>query len=445
MPTFRLENPSSLRYNCPMRFPNLSAVLTVVSVISALGTVPRAFAYEYTEKDLRHAIRLLKEGEKEEAMRSLPKPVWPPPQAILLEEEARNILCFMYNEKAIDLNKSGAFDESIDNMRMAYLLRPDEKKLMMNLSNSLIARANSYNEKKDYPAALKDLKEAAMYDPENPTLLELLGDILYFSQDMEQSADYYKKALVFNPRSDSLKNKLDKLNKEYAVEKNLRSKATEIFDIRFDKKDARYDIADVKMLLNQAYRQIGQDLNHFPRREVVVILYNEEDYRALSNSHEWVAAHYDGKIRIPMGAATLHGDNLRRIIRHEYAHAVIFDITQGNCPVWLNEGTAKYMEYKPDRPELRFMKEALMRNSLIPFGDLSDVISSSADGERVGLAYLECYTIVEFIVKRFGMYDLSKVLNDLKDKMTIAEALEKELYLSKEEFEKRWLKYLNNL
>ena len=83
--------------------------------------------------------------------------------------------------------------------------------------------------------------------------------------------------------------------------------------------------------------------------------------------HTWVTGLFDGKIRLPAGGALPTRRELERILAHEYAHAVVHDLTRGRAPRWLHEGLAQALDGAtvdpmlrvPGRPTLTGLEEML--------------------------------------------------------------------------------------
>ena len=69
-----------------------------------------------------------------------------------------------------------------------------------------------------------------------------------------------------------------------------------------------------------------------------------EQFRDVTRSPQWAAAAYDGIIRVPMRGAGEKGEDLDRVLAHEFSHALIRSLATRNLPTWLNEGLASVLE-----------------------------------------------------------------------------------------------------
>lgn len=109
-----------------------------------------------------------------------------------------------------------------------------------------------------------------------------------------------------------------------------------------------------------------------------------------------------------VGAAQIgiyHWDN---VMRHEYVHAIVFDLSDHLAPRWFHEGTATYFEtLERDFATQRMLADALHQNQLIPF----DKLAAAFGSPQIGLAYQQSGWMIEFIVDQHG----NQALRDMMD------------------------------
>jgi hypothetical protein len=96
--------------------------------------------------------------------------------------------------------------------------------------------------------------------------------------------------------------------------------------------------------LNKAYWRISDVFGVFPPKSIPVVLYSGEQFRDITRSPQWAAAAFDGTIRVPMRGAGEKGEDLDRVLAHEFAHALIRSLATTSLPTWLNEGLASVLE-----------------------------------------------------------------------------------------------------
>ncbi len=126
---------------------------------------------------------------------------------------------------------------------------------------------------------------------------------------------------------------------------------------------------------------------------------------------------------------------------HEYTHAIVHDITQNQCPVWLNEGLAEFEEAKTRKPDLQHLQAAVSNNRLIPLSSL-DSAFKSRDANVAALAYQQSYSLVTYLDQTYRFYRIRKILDKLPQGMSIEAALQDELKLSTAQLEQRWQRWL---
>ena len=96
--------------------------------------------------------------------------------------------------------------------------------------------------------------------------------------------------------------------------------------------------------LNRAFWRICDVFGTFPTRSIPVVLYSGEQFSDITRSPKWAAAAFDGIIRVPMRGADDKGEDLDRVLAHEFSHALIRSLATRGLPTWLNEGLASALE-----------------------------------------------------------------------------------------------------
>lgn len=105
----------------------------------------------------------------------------------------------------------------------------------------------------------------------------------------------------------------------------------------------------------------------------------------------------------------------RKTIAHELTHLIVDQITfnpYNDLPVWLEEGLAMYVEGEMEPSMASAFKRALSQNRLISLRSLSSPFSAYA-GESA-LSYAESYSVVEFLVNKYGQSKMLELLNAFK-------------------------------
>ncbi len=347
----------------------------------------------------------------------------------------------MYNELGVKALQDGEIDSAISYFEGAHKLAPKNKTIKVNLSVAYYKKGEMEYSARQLSSAERYLAASLENDPDNINALVLMGDLKYLSQKMDEAKVMWQRVLALNPDypyADALKGKLAKLEKEAKVEKKYRSTGMDQFDIRYSPEGTRLSY-NIRYYLQEAYRLIGQAFNYQPKHKITVLIYEVKDFESIGDWLKSTAGIYDGKIRLPLIGANFTSSEIRGIIWHEYTHAIIHDITKGNCPIWLNEGLAKHQEFVYVKKGLSILKGAVDKNQLIPLKDLDSTFSHPANEVQLKLAYDESYTLVNYLIRRYGRYKIKKILERLGNNETIESAIKGELNLTMAEFEKRWL------
>lgn len=397
--------------------------LTFLFILPAYaGNINRAYRLN------KDGLSALNKGNYELAIRHLKS---------ALKEAAHNTtimrnLATAYNNYGLAFAKEENLDKAIECLRLALSLQPATLLYRENLSGFITEKAYKYYQDKEIEKAEKLLKEALEYNPNNFNALDLLGEISYYNQQMQEAKIYWERALNLKPESESIEKKLVKLNKEYPVEKGLKELDSFNFEIRYVQDESGYEdkVYWVKEYLLGAYREVGIDFNYYPKYKIIVLIYSEGDFRSLKDKATSAAGIYDGKIRLP-AKGDITEEELKRLIFHEYTHLVVNDLSGSNCPVWLNEGLAKYEESKIGKVEFLYLKD-----KIIPLNLLSDAFQSPNEKDIL-LAYEESFSVVNYIIDKFNLYAITKILEKLKQEQ-FEDVLQEELYLNLDELEKRW-------
>ncbi|MDP8235821.1 MAG: peptidase MA family metallohydrolase [Candidatus Erginobacter occultus] len=332
----------------------------------------------------------------------------------------------------------GDYGSALDYLRRLEVREPDNPSLREARIGLLKALGNQYYRKGDFRRARETYLEALDIAPENFGVLRMLGEIAYFSQRLEDAATYWNEALALQPGDRELARLLKKLNNESAVEAELDASSLANFDIRYTSRSEAYHIKEIENWLMEAYREIGYDFNYYPPTPVVVLLYTREEFARIRRTPSWVGALYDGKVRLPVSGDDLSPRDIKKILWHEYTHAVINARTGNNCPRWLHEGLAQYQEAKVDPVDLPDLGQELDRGRLIPLGELDRAFAFDQSVGRVRLAYAQAYSLVGYLINRYGFWRINAILEELGKGKGWRAVFENEFLFPVSDLEEEW-------
>jgi tetratricopeptide (TPR) repeat protein len=273
-------------------------------------------------------------------------------------------------------------------------------------------------------AARNELERARGLGGDSIEILYYLARIQYDAGNLEAGLELLDKALVLQPEFKPAVDMAAKVRRELAVEKNMDKGYSSRFVISHDAEMKSNLSGDILSVLEDAYSSVGRDLTLFPTSRIAVILYTKKDFRLVTSSPDWSGGLYDGKIRLPVGGADELTPQLKGVLYHEYTHVVVQEMTNGNCPTWLNEGLAELQGRKIFNHPLGELGKAAKNNSYLPFTRLEGAFTSLGNNEAA-LAYQQSYSLVNFMVSAYGWPKVTELLQRLGQGDSIAVAMKK--------------------
>jgi tetratricopeptide (TPR) repeat protein len=290
-------------------------------------------------------------------------------------------------------------------------------------------------------AAERELNRAIMINSKAATPYQFLGELYYRKDDLETAATYWEKAVELNPSADTLRARLERIRKEHRAEKDFNREVTSHFLTKYEGREKIEAGKIVLRILENAYGEVGRALSYYPDREIQVILYSGRQFQEVTDAPGWSGGIYDGKIRIPIGGIEQETPGLRRILYHEYTHAVVRAITP-RCPTWLNEGLAQHFEGKEiDARQKETLKRIAQAGKLPSLSNLEGSFMGLNGGQAM-YAYLFSLSAVRYMIDSFGMYRVKSVMDELARGADTGRAISSGIMLSYEEFERGWKRSL---
>jgi hypothetical protein len=218
------------------------------------------------------------------------------------------------------------------------------------------------------------------------------------------------------------------------------------FQVKFDGGEDYEIWGRVLEILEDAYRDIGQQLGYYPAKPIVVVLITKETFHGASKGPAWSDGLFDpfaGRIKIPTQGALTDQAWLTRVLRHEYVHALLHDRVGGRVgaiPTWLNEGLAMQLagDAPPDISDFARGDVQLVPLTFLegPWGGFSQKLAT--------VAYLEGNSATVYLIDRFSMEKVRELLTVLAAGQPIATAMQDRLFFPYDEFQRRWIDHLND-
>lgn len=193
-------------------------------------------------------------------------------------------------------------------------------------------------EARRYAEAERWTGQATQADPANPHAQALAGNLRYLAHDLDGAAAFWRRALELEPRLRPLRERLDQLQAEQALEAGRQSGAAGPFVVRVPE-GSPVDVDGLLEELSSAQRFLEGQLRFRLEGPVAVLVYDAAAFHGELHAPTDVAGLYDGKIRLPAGGG--EGPSLRAVLWHELAHAAVHQLSEGRAPHWLHEGIAQ--------------------------------------------------------------------------------------------------------
>jgi tetratricopeptide (TPR) repeat protein len=276
-------------------------------------------------------------------------------------------------------------------------------------------------------------RAAALYD-NDPRSHTLLGDALAAIGERVAAQDAYRRSLRLRPDAE-VERKIATLAAALAAAPAPSSRAQ--FRLRYDGGINEPMGTAVLEVLAGAYDNYAARLHFRPDDPITVVLEMGNSFQD-TGAPEWAAGINDGVIHVPLRGMERLSVALVAVLRHELAHSFIRARTSGNCPTWLQEGIAQWLEGGDPRREDAVVAAAARQGRLLPLMTLEGPFQSLPP-EQVGLAYAESLSAVTHIVRTRGESAIVRLLAGLGDRLPAEEALPVALALSYPEFQKSWV------
>ncbi len=220
--------------------------------------------------------------------------------------------------------------------------------------------------------------------------------------------------------------------------------------------------------LETAHAKFTELLGSSPSRPVVVEIYPTAESFSFASTLSREALERSGavgvckfgRLMILSPRATAMGYRWLDALVHEFAHLTVNRLSGGQCPLWLNEGTARYLEFLWRRPEGYAPPpgdEALLAaavgatladrdvpaadqaipGGLLPFATMEPSFVYLPDQPTVALAYAETADAVADTVNEHGL-DKFRALLEAFSRLSRASAFTSTLGVSESEVESSW-------
>ena len=255
------------------------------------------------------------------------------------------------------------------------------------------------------------LQRALDIDPKLTLARAQLAQVIKRQGDLAEAIRHYEIVVSELPEEKGLVETLDRWRRERELHERMRVTVGDHFTVSFEGTEDAAMAAQALESLNRAFWRICDMLGTFPTKSIPVVLYSGQQFRDITRSPQWAAAAFDGIIRIPMRGADDKGEDLDRVLAHEFTHALIRSLAPRGLPTWLNEGLATVLEGPED---VEWMEKTLAGGATpsltvltAPFNKLS--------GRDAQVAYAASTRAAKRLLDEAGGVAVANLLRDLGD------------------------------
>lgn len=293
---------------------------------------------------------------------------------------------------------------------------------------------------------------AVRADRENAHAHALLGDLCYLRHDLEGAKGEWAQALALAPHLTAIGGQMAQAEMELALESRMEPVQLGSLVVRVPrsvipakagikvKTDPRLRGDDHPILatLEQAVEGLEPYFGYRPQRPLTVLIYPRESFYAATHLPAQVLGLFDGKIRVPESSVVG-----ARVLWHEYAHALVHDLSHGQAPRWLHEGLAQEAEGlgQDARPQGTVRAELVeARTELPPLRRLLGI--ADRPGEAVvmpaGQFYAGAHDLVRYLLGLKGWDRMRRLLGALGEGEPVEAALERLYGWDLRTLEQKW-------
>ncbi len=299
--------------------------------------------------------------------------------------------------------ETGDYRGAAETFSEAVRLAPNEPSFLVGLGFSR-------HRLDQYDLAVSALRRAIQLDPNAHQAHQVLGEIYAQRRELETAIHHYEVAGRLDPNDVTIQTSLRTLRQEWEEEAGFDRLFTPHFLLKFRGLPGRQAANLVAEPLEAVYRSVGLVFSYLPSEPLTVILYPDRQFREVTLSPDWAGGFFDGRILLSLERLPRKRASLDAVLRHEYVHAVVYRLSGGQAPTWLDEGLALYLTGGNRSRDLgllaRHREQVASLQAL--HGSFLDLPPRMAE-----MAYAESYGATRLLVQRYGLRRVRQLLEAL--------------------------------
>ena len=279
--------------------------------------------------------------------------------------------------------------------------------------------------------ARSHFEQALVLDPKLSLARAQLAQVVRRQGDYQEAIRLLEIVAADAPGDAAVRDMLDRWKRERDLHDSMRLEIGDFFTVSFEGPEDAALASQALESLTRAYWRICDVFGAFPPRSIPVVLYTRDQFRDVTRSPRWAAASYDGIIRVPMRGAGEKGEDLDRVLAHEFAHALIRSLATRNLPTWLNEGLASVLE----SDDLGWATHIVGKVGFVPPLKRLTPPFAKLSGGDAQLAYAASALAARRLLDEAGGTAVANLLRDLGGGVEFEEAFQRRIQKSLAEFE----------
>jgi tetratricopeptide (TPR) repeat protein len=282
-----------------------------------------------------------------------------------------------------------------------------------------------------------------------PAMIQLCQDLLRLGREDEgwRLAEQVFTADKYNVLAFNLTTLRDNLRK-------FRTTDDPHFALRMDPREQQIYGRRATELLQRAHKRLTEKYGvSLPQKTSVEVFPQQKDFAirtfGLPGGAGFLGVCFGPVITINSPASRVaHPSNWHAIFWHEFCHTITLTKTRNKMPRWLSEGISVYEERQENSAWGQSMtpqyRQLILDGGATPVSKLSGAFLKPPTPMHLQFAYYESSMVVQYVVDRFGISSLQKILSDLGEGVPINAALARNTEPI-EKLDDNFAKYLKDL